>query len=418
MTRSRSLLLAALLTGAVLAVSVVCAINGARRVGAPFPGFLLAYNRTVLSVARAGWPLEQASRALFAQVVAVDGHAVDDAQDVQDAVAAVPAGTTITYRLRKGAELFTEQVPTMTFSAGDYLAVYGPYVLIGIVFSLTGFAAVRLSRAGPREPVLAFFLLCQSVGLTLGTACDAYGPYWFTFVYLVAQCLAIANLFHLAASYPWVIGGGSRGRRGTLAGIYLGALLLALGLAAAGDDVSLFLPLLYAVYLLLANAIFVYATGLAIGFFGRAASPARQGLSWAMAGIVLVFLVPGTIFVIYPALDRVIPPGLLVGPLVLFPILTGAALVRWPVVRSVPVSRSIRLRLSLLFLAAVETSFLVAVVVFWQSNSWEQLLADLRVAQRQAGAVERAAAASGEERTSRLREVESRAQSGVEAGLA
>jgi two-component system NarL family sensor kinase len=412
------LVTAALLTAAVLLVTAVCAINGARRIAAPFPGFLVAYNRMVLSVARPGWPLENASRALFAQVVAVDGRAVDDARQVLDAASGVPVGTQVAYRLRRGADLFTEQVPTITFTAGDYVAIYGPYVLIGIVFSLTGFAALWWSRTGRREPVLAFFLLCQSVGLTLGTAGDAYGPYWFTFVYLVAQCLAIANLFHLAGSYPYVIGEGSRARRGTLAGIYLGALLLAVGLAAAGDDLSLFLPLLYAVYLLLANAIFVYATGLAIGFFGRAESPGRHGLTWALAGIFLVFLVPGTIFVIYPALERVIPPGLLVGPLVLFPALTGAALVRWPVVRSAPVSRSIRLRLSLLFLAAVETSFLVAVVVFWQSNSWEQLLADLRLAQRQSAAVERAATTSGPEQASRLRDIEARAKSAPEAELA
>ncbi len=405
-----------LLTAAVLLLTAVCAWNGARRIGVPFPGFLVAYNRTVLSVARPDWPLDQASRALFSQVVAVDGRPVESASEILAAVAALEPGIEVAYRLRKGSELFTERVPVQRFSLGDYVAIYGTYAGVGIAFSLAGLWALWRSRGTRREPVLAFFLLCQSVGTTLGIAGDAYGPYWFTPVYLVAQCLAIANLLHLAASYPYVISAGSRVRRAALAIAYGLALLLALGLGASADDLALFLPLLYVVYLLLANAIVLYAAGLGLALFARADRAPRTGLGVAFAGIVLVFLVSGTIFVVYPVLDRVIPPILLVGPLLLFPVLTAWALVRRPLPTSVPVGRSIRLRLSLLFLGAVETSFLVALVVFWQSNSFERVVARIVLNERQAAAVERVAA-SPRDAVAQLTEIAESAQTVREAEL-
>lgn len=416
MSTSRPPVGAVLLTSVVLLLTAVCAWNGARRIGVPFPGFLLAYNRTVLSVARPGWPLDQASRALFSQVVALDGRPVEKASEILAAVAALEPGTEVAYRLRKGSELFTERVPVRRFSLGDYAAIYGTYVFVGIAFSLAGLWALWRARGARREPVLAFFLLCQSVGTTLGIAGDAYGPYWFTPVYLVAQCLAIANLLHLAASYPYVVGAGSGVRRVALAVAYGGALLLALGLGATADDLSLFLPLLYVVYLLLANAILLYAAGLGLALFARADRAPQAGLGVAFAGIVLVFLVSGTIFVVYPALDRVIPPILLAGPLLLFPFLTAWALVRWPLPTTVPVGRSIRLRLSLLFLGAVETSFLVALAVFWQSNSFERVVARVVLNERQAAAVERVAASPGDA-VARLTAIAESAQTAREGEL-
>jgi hypothetical protein len=78
----------------------------------------------------------------------------------------------------------------------------------------------------------------------------------------------------------------------------------------------------------------------------------------------------------------------LVGPLVLFPLLSASALPRDGADADAAGGRSVRLRLSLLFLGAVETSFLVAVAVFWQSVSWAQIVDDVRLTQYQRAAVE------------------------------
>src|SRR6185369_13512507 len=153
-------------------------------------------------------------------------------------------------------------------------------------FSLTGFWA--LSTLGRRRPpsaaLTAFFLLCQAVGFALGTAGDVYGPYWLAPLYYATQCATFACLVHLAVSYPQPLGVGSRARPIGIGLVYAASLALAAGLTATSDDVSLYVPLLYVVYLLLANAIFLYLAALALGFSAATSADARAGLRRALGG--------------------------------------------------------------------------------------------------------------------------------------
>src|SRR5262249_34060109 len=160
----------------------------------------------------------------------------------------------VNYRFRRGAEIFAAAVAVQSFTVGDFLAVYGTYALVGLVFSLTGLYAVV--RRGTRSAaVRAFFVLCQAVGCALGTAGDVYGPYWFVPLYFATQCATIASLVDLALSFPQPIAPRSRWRPVAIGAVYAVALALGAGLASSGNDAVLFLPLLYVAYLLLANAI-------------------------------------------------------------------------------------------------------------------------------------------------------------------
>ncbi|HZR82540.1 MAG TPA: ATP-binding protein [Candidatus Binatia bacterium] len=381
----------ALLAAAVAIATAVCVAGGARRIGEPFPGFLVARNRTVLSVARADWPLELAPRALFAQVVAAGGRPVDRAEEIERDIAGLAERTPVTYRLRKGSDVFDAAVPVQRFSVADFLAFYGTYASIGLFFAIAGLIALgQAVRARDVRPsVLAFFLVCQFAALTLGTAGGVYGPYGLTPVYFTAQCLVFASMLHLAASFPHPLGARSRWRPVALAAVYGAAIGLAVLLETTSDHPSLFLPLVYVLYLLLANAIFVYAARLAIELSLPTSDDMRASLRRALAGVVLVVVLPVMIFLVYPALERTVSPVVLVGPFALFPLLTAAALAVQRRDRGLRPATSVRLRLSLLFLAAVETSFLIAVAVFWQNNSWAQLLAERTLNQRQQALVER-----------------------------
>lgn len=390
MTPRRFSIVAAVVLAMVLLVTGICLVNGALRIGAPFPGFLVAENRTVFSIGRPGWSIEALPRAFFSQVIAVDGRPITRPGEIQAAVAAHPVGTEVQYRFRKGADIFAAGVRTQAFSAGDFFAVYGTYAIVGLGYALTGFvAAWRRRRAARLSPaVVAFFVLCQCVGAALGTAGDVYGPYWLVPIYFATQCATFGALVHLAMSYPQALGVGTRWRRGVLVVPYAASLAVAAGLVVAGDDVTLFVPLLYVAYLLIANGIFLYLAAL-----GSALSPSneladRRGLGRAVAGVLAVVLVPAMILLVYPILKQSISPIVLVGPLVLFPLLTASALPRDGADEDAAGGRSVRLRLSLLFLGAVETSFLVAVAVFWQSVSWAQIVDDVRLTQYQRAAVE------------------------------
>ena len=377
---------ALLVTAAVVLATAVCLVNGARRIGEPFPGFLVAENRTVFSIGRAGWSIERVPRAFFSQVIAVERRPITRAEEIQAAIADLPEGAEVNYRFRMGPDIFAAPVTVQRFGVGDFFAVYGTYAAVGLVFALAGlWAWLRLAGAA-RASILPFFVLCQAVGFALGTAGDVYGPYWLVPLYFAAQCVTFASLVHLAVSYPQPLGVGSRWRPVGLGLLYAAALALAVGLVATGEDVFLYVPLLYVMYLLLANAIFLYLGALAMGF-PAAESEARGGLRWALAGALAVVVLPAMIFLVYPILRQSISPTVLVGPLALFPLLTASALARDAPEKPQP-RTSVRLRLAILFLGAVETSFLIAVAVFWQNNSWAQLLDDLTLNQRQQATVE------------------------------
>jgi signal transduction histidine kinase len=406
-------------TAVVLIATAVTLVNGALRVGAPFPGFLVAANRIVLSVGRAGWSLEKASRAVFAQVVAVDGRPVTRAEDIERHIAGLAEGTPVAYRLRKGSDVFAATVDTQRFSAADFAALYGAYALLALFFALSGLVTFRReARSGATTPaVLAFFLVCQFAGLTFATAGDVYGPHWLTPLYFTAQCLVTASTVHLASSFPHPIGAGSPWRRVALGGVYLGALALALALTTTSQEPLLFLPLVYALYLLLANAILLYAARLAIGLSLPGGRALRASLWRALAGVLLIVVVSGMIFLIYPSLETTISPLLLVGPFAFFPLLTSSALARRRVEGDRAGATSVRLRLSLLFLGAVETSFLIAVAVFWQNQSWAQLLAGRTLNQRQQAMIGRVLAAPGPPSANDARALDGLAQTIVESEL-
>ena len=418
-TRSRSIGAPAIVTGLVVLVTMTCLANGARRVGQPFPGFLVAENRTVLSVARSGWSLEKASRTLFAQVVAVEGRPVTRAEEIQGAIASLAEGTPVAYRLRKGSDVFSATVEVQRFSLGDFVGLYGMYALVGLFFALSGLLALHREQATRtlRPAVLAFFLVCQSAALTLGTAGDVYGPYWFTSLYFTSQCLVVASVLHLAASFPQALGVGTRWRRLALFVAYGAMLALATALLVTRADPSIFLPLVYALYLLLANAIFLYAARLAIGLSLPTTPGVRSSLRRALAGVALVVVLPLMIFLVYPARDQTVSPLALVGPFALFPLLTVSALARLRAEPAEPRAMSLRLRLSLLFLGAVETSFLIAVAVFWQNSTRAQLLDARTLNQRQTDLVERVLTSQGPPTARNLRALDDLAQTVAEVEL-
>src|SRR5262249_54386200 len=147
-------------------------------------------------------------------------------------------------------------------------------------------------------------------------------------------------------------------------------------------------PLLYVAYLLLANAIILYLGRLVIALGDRLAAEARRRVRLALAGGLAAGVIPAMIFLVYPMLHRSISPLRLVAPLALFPLLTAAALPGDSTGRDELGETSVRSRLSLLFLGAVETSFLIALAVFWQSQSWVQFLDELTLNQHQSQLVE------------------------------
>lgn len=370
----------------VLGIGVACLANGARRVGRTFPGFLISNNRIVLSIGRRGWPVERDERILFAKVIAVEGHPLTTASSIDAYVARLGIDTPVSYRFRKEAEMFSARVDTTRFGLDDFLAVYAMYFLVGACFALAGHWALR--RAAHVPASFPFFVLCQTTALALVTGGDVYGPYWFTPLYFTAHCLTPAALLHFASTFPEPLAAPLRWRRSIIVAVYIAMLGFAVLLNRVADDPSLFLPLIYTVYLLLATVLLLYLGRAVTSLWTIGSRDLRLAVRRAVIGFVLSATIPGVIFVIYPLLKKPISPVLLVAPLVLFPFWTASALRvagRLPI--NVPAG-SARQRLSLLFLGAFETALIAGIAVFWLSNSWQQLVDDLALNQHQHAVVD------------------------------
>lgn len=372
---------------AVAVIGVLCLLNGANRIGRPFPGFLLAHNGIVVSIGSAAWSPALDARVPFSQVLGIADTEISSPVEIQAYVETVEPGTRVSYRFRKGVDLFDASVPTRIFSRSDFLALYLNYFLVGASFAAAGLWT--LWRLTPGKPgTLSFFLLCQTCALVLLAAGDVYGPYWFTSAYFAAHCFAPAALLHFGSAFPDRLGGRST-RVAVILVLYGAAAALALAINLVANSPSLFLPLIYTVNLLLANSMLLYLGRLLISRSSTADPARRRALDYALTGLVLAASLPAAILVIYPVVEGLISPLFVVAPFAFFPALTAVGLRRSAGLTAAPAS--VRLRLSFLFLAAVETGFLAGIGYFWLSNSWQQLLADLSLHDQQTVRLERLA---------------------------
>src|SRR5207249_9760841 len=180
----------------------------------------------------------------------------------------------------------------------------------------------------PQAPeARALFLVCLGIGLTMITAPDEWAPYWFTSVYFLAECAVPPAFVHLALAYPQP---STLVRRGpwVYAALYLPFVGLAAALLAASPEPSLFLPLLYSMYFLIANAAILCLGALVIGLLDGVRP--RQGLLLSLAAMLGSCVIAGAVLSTYPVLQRPLSPGWFLGPLLLFPLLEGFAFVRFP----------------------------------------------------------------------------------------
>lgn len=362
--------LAALL---ILFTGIVCLINGARRVGQPFAGFLLLENRLLVPAGRPAWGSEDAARISFAQLVGIESSAVEDASDIHSLIPTLPIGTRVTYRFQKEADVFTRALPTRIFGTAEYQGLYVAPFAAALCFLLAGWWALR-RPAGAVTPRVAFFLFSVTVSVVLFTAGDQYGPYWFTAVYLAALCFLPATLLHLAISFPVPIGERTAWRRIALSVVYALSASTAAAFVLVRSEPSLFLPLRNSVHLLTANAVILYLARLTLGLASDRDPASRRAQRLALGGVLCSGLFAVVLFLVCPTLDSSVPPIVSLGFL---PVFTAAALQAAPAAALAGRRSSVRLRLAPLFLGAVETAFLTGVAVFWLGDSRARLNEEL-----------------------------------------
>src|SRR5262249_14883545 len=160
-----------------------------------------------------------------ARVVAVDGTPVSGAAEVRAAVERAAPGTRLRYTVRRsGTGDLDVMIPTTTFTTGDYVELFVPLLLGGLVGIALGLVPVL---ARPDLTTTRLFFLGQ-LGLEVKfgfLASDAYLVHHLPRWGFLAVGLAIGSFLHLAMIMPEVRRPMRTHPQATLAVIYGAALV-------------------------------------------------------------------------------------------------------------------------------------------------------------------------------------------------
>lgn len=175
--------------------------ESARLVGRAFPGFLVWDNGVLVAFhlrdwtgARAGLPLNGG------RLLSVEGEPFRSGRELQDRVAAAPAGTPFRYVVAwRGREL-AYTVRSMRLSSGDYLGTFGVYLLSGFAFLLIATVALALRPDLPAARYLGFST--ASMGLLMTLSIDYLTAYRLVPVVQAVEGLTPASILGLALVFP------------------------------------------------------------------------------------------------------------------------------------------------------------------------------------------------------------------------
>ncbi len=302
----------------------MCFVNAIGWIGRPFSGFLFLENGIVVSIGRAEWSQSRYRSVLLARVLAVDGHRVTGGHDIHAYVAAAGVGKPITYTFRKGTDIFRLSMPVRVFARDDFLQIFVPLLAVGLLMVLVSGTVVALR---PSPQAHALFAVSAAIGVTMITAPDEWGPYWFPSLYFLAECSVPPAFVQLALTYPQRA---SFFRRRPMPYVVLYAPFagLAAALLAAIPEPSFFLPLLYSMYFFIANAAVLCVGALVVGLIDGVRP--REPIVLSLVAMLGSCVIAGAVLSTYPVLQRPLSPLWFLGPLLIFPVLEGFAFVRFP----------------------------------------------------------------------------------------
>jgi hypothetical protein len=304
--------------GVVLAIAAHDAVAW---VGRPFAGFLFLDSRIVVSIGRGSWRPSGMRPVEWAVVTAVDGRPLASAAGVHEAAQAAGEGATITYTLRRGADVFRVAIPVRRFTWSDFAVVFAPLLMVGAWIVAVG-AALVVQR--PQMPEARGALgVCVALGLVLITGPDQYGPYRLTWLFLLALAATPPAMLQLTAAFLWQPG---RWTGRVVAAMYVVFAALGGALTAPRFEPAVFLPLLYLVYCAIANAALLYMGTLASALVSG--QRFRPQVALALAGAMVPAIVVIAVLVTYPLRTEPVSVPWFIVPIGVWPLLHAIALVK------------------------------------------------------------------------------------------
>ncbi len=309
----------------VAAITALCIQASLNWIGRPFNGFLLGRNRIVAPIAQPSWSGPRAGVPYRSQLVAINGAAVTDSRQALAAAAHAGPGADLAYTFVRDGQTVTLRIPVITFTVGDYLGLFGNYLVNGLAFLAIGFFVVWLrpqSRAAA-----AMLLVCLSWGLVMITSLEDFATYQFRALLAAAHAAAPASLLYLTLRFPtehaW-------GRRRTVR-----VLLLGSSAALAALDIGLYdrAPALWMRYfdlwvVWMAVAVLGSVALMWNQYRSAASALARERLKIVFLGAVVAFALPSAATLGSYGIGAELPLNMLFTVTWLFPAALAYAIVK------------------------------------------------------------------------------------------
>jgi signal transduction histidine kinase len=287
----------------------------------------------------------------------VNGIPVTTAQQAYEAVAALPAGTPIRYRLQKQDVDREVIVPSQVFAWRDWILLFGAYLLNSVIYLTAGLVVWVLRSYSPLAR--AFLAFGAAWAAFLITAMDLYGPgpASLTRIHAVTEPLAAAAALQCFMMFPQP----HRYSRWRFAG-YLVALPL-----IAAYQVFLYRPAAFSTVLML-NMIFLGMVGvflvtrLIAGYWRGTSQLVRQRVRILTLGTLFGMGLPGVLLVASAAVWGRVAMNLVTFTIFLFALSLAYAIVKHDLLEIDAMVK--RGAYYLLLSGAVGAAYVGAVVIF------------------------------------------------------
>lgn len=181
----------------------ICLKDTIAWIGKPFPGFVYYEFPVVGSYGHYEWPGTRAGIRYRDVILAVNDRTVSSTRDIEKIISEIPVGETVRYLLDRRGEKITLEIQVFRFRLQDFLQVFLPPFIVGLIFWLL---AVIVYLLKPNTPTTwTFFLLCFFVGTYAVTGFQVYtrpDQSWYYVNTIFGITLAPAACLHLALLFP------------------------------------------------------------------------------------------------------------------------------------------------------------------------------------------------------------------------
>jgi class 3 adenylate cyclase len=191
------------LVAVMVGMATICLVIATRAIDKPFAGFLYYPFRNVGSVGDLEWAGLKAGARYQDIVEEVNGKKVSTSAELHQIVVNTRVGTPIRYLLNRHADTFVIEVPVSVFTTANFLKLFGPLFVAGILFFLIGIIVYVLKP--DTAATWAFLLFCLSLGIYIVTGLPTQLPPHSVLLYaigLLALPVFPAALLHLSLLFP------------------------------------------------------------------------------------------------------------------------------------------------------------------------------------------------------------------------